>query len=129
VSIALVLPPSQISTSSSLSVADSVAEAHVRYLSAPPSADSIRYLIWGGCFTWAHAVSYISKTHPDLISRLPKGWEAAAETAKDKGPENYCKLDASEAEKQLGLKFKGWEQTLEENLQSLLKLEKTEGWN
>jgi len=66
---------------------------------------------------------------PDLISRLPKGWEAAAETAKDKGPENYCKLDASEAEKQLGLKFKGWEQTLEENLQSLLKLEKTEGWN
>ena len=51
------------------------------------------------------------------------------ETAEDKGPEKYSKLDTSEAEKQLGLKFKGWEQTLEESLQSLLKLKKTEGWN
>lgn len=112
-----------------LSDATDVALAHVNYLTAPSSADSIRYLLWGGIFTWAHAVAYISKKHPELFSRLPKGWEEAEKTIKDKGEEKYCKLDTSEAKKQLGIGFKGWEETLEESLQSLLELEKGESWN
>jgi len=109
--------------------ATDVALAHVNYLTAPPSADSLRYLLWGGIFTWAHAVAYISKKYPELISRLPKGWEEAEKTVKDKGEEKYCKLDTSEAKKQLGMGFKGWEETLEESLKSLLELEKGESWN
>lgn len=112
-----------------LSDATDVALAHVNYLTAPSSADSIRYLLWGGIFTWAHAVAYITKKYPELISRLPKGWEEAEKTIKDKGEEKYCKLDTSEAKKQLGIGFKGWEETLEESLQSLLELEKGESWN
>lgn len=136
--------PSQIM--SSLSIADSISRLLPQFLhsirrccwrsrssrSIPFSSTFCRFDSLPSVGRYFHLGSrrlWHLEESPDLISRLPKGWEAAAETAKDKGPEKYCKLDTSEAEKQLGLKFKGWEQTLEESLQSLLMLEKTEGWN
>ncbi|KAK0527827.1 hypothetical protein OC834_002104 [Tilletia horrida] len=103
-----------------------VADAHVLALSKP-EAGGKRFLLQGsGVLTWGNAALHISTKHPELKSRLPKGWEEAVQNRK--GEDQYAKLDTSYARDILGISFKDWEETLEDALQSLLELEKRPEW-
>lgn len=104
-----------------------VADAHVLAIRHYPQSAGTRYLLQGGTFTWAQAVHYIAQSHPDLKSRLPKGWESADPNAKREG--DFAKLDTTKARKVLGMQeFRDWRSTLDECVDDLLKLEKTPGW-
>lgn len=85
-----------------------------------------RYLLCGGKFTWAHAVKFIAEQYPDLESRLPKGWKEASGNLKDVN--EIASLDTKPAEQVLGMKFRDWQTTLKESLDSLLELEKRPDW-
>jgi len=77
-----------------------VADAHVLALTKP-NAGGKRFLLQGkGVLTWGNAVEYIATQHPDLVSRLPKGWQAAVKDKK--GEDQYAKLDTTLAEDNLG---------------------------
>lgn len=103
-----------------------VGDAHVVWLSSN-SAPSQRYTLYGGAFNWAMAVGYIARHYPELVSRLPKGYEEALSTAKDPKT-SYASFDASDAEQKLNIRFKDWQTTLKESLDSLLELEKRPDW-
>ncbi|EPQ31488.1 uncharacterized protein PFL1_00823 [Pseudozyma flocculosa PF-1] len=103
-----------------------VADAHTLLLEGPDDVMGKRYLVCGGKFTWAHAVLHISERFPDLRGRLPKGWEEA--TKQLRNLDQIASLDTAPAERDLGIKFKDWKTTLDESIESLLQLEKEQGW-
>lgn len=105
-----------------------VADAHVRAISKHSrGASGRRFLLCGGKFNWALAVHYIAERFPELKERLPKGWEESKPNEKALN-EEIAGIDTSPAEEVLGMQFKGWQKTLEETIQRLLELEKSEGW-
>lgn len=104
-----------------------VADAHVRALTKHSrGASGRRFLLCGGKFNWAMAVHFIAETRPELRSRLPKGWEEAKPEATPTS--NYANLDTSASEEVLGMQFRDWQTTLGETVDSLLELERGEGW-
>jgi nucleoside-diphosphate-sugar epimerase len=103
-----------------------VGEAHVRWLSSS-TAKPQRYLLFGGAVNWATAVEYIAEKRPELKSRLPKGYEQAIKEKKDPKT-SYASLDCTPAEKELNMKFKDWQVTLDDSLDSLLELEQRPQW-
>ncbi|PWN25607.1 NAD(P)-binding protein [Jaminaea rosea] len=105
-----------------------VADAHVRAISKHSrGAAGRRFLLCGGKFNWALAVHYIAERFPELKERLPKGWEESKPDEKALN-EEIASIDTSPTEDVLGMQFKGWQKTLEETIQRLLELEKSEGW-
>ncbi|KAN0061292.1 hypothetical protein ACQY0O_006138 [Thecaphora frezii] len=104
-----------------------VADAHTRLLERGDEVMGQRYLVYGGKFTWAHAVQFISQEYPELRDRLPKGWEEATKSLKSL--DEFASLDTQPAQKLLGLEFKDWKQTLKDSIDSLLVLEKQPGWD
>lgn len=102
-----------------------VGDAHVA-ATEKPNAMGQRYLLCGGKFTWAHAVKFISEQYPDLQDRLPKGWKDVTSSLRDL--DSIATLDTTPAEQMLGIKFRDWQTTLKQSLDSLLQLEKEEGW-
>lgn len=102
---------------------DDVGAAHVLALTSADVSNK-RVLLWGGSFNWSAAVHYIAKKYPELKKRLPRGWEEST----PKGDESYAALDTTLAKQALGIKFKTWEQTLDDCVEDLLKLEKSEQW-
>ncbi|UZJ52813.1 hypothetical protein CBS101457_002133 [Exobasidium rhododendri] len=106
--------------------ASDVGDAHVRWLSSK-TASPQRYLLFGGRFNWAMAVQHISETRPDLRERLPKGYEKAILDKKNPN-ESYATLDCTPAKEELHISFKGWKETLDDSLDSLLSLEKNKDW-
>lgn len=103
-----------------------VGDAHIRWL-ASDSAPSQRYLLFGGSYNWASSLEHLAKSKPELVTRFPKGYEQAIANKKDPKT-SYASLDATPAEKELGMKFRSWEQTLDESIDSLLELEKRPNW-
>ncbi|PWN47418.1 NAD(P)-binding protein [Violaceomyces palustris] len=101
-----------------------VADAHVSALKVK-EARSRRFLLCGGKFTWSDAVKYIAQTRPELVERLPKGWEES----RGADASQIASLDTSDAENLLGIRFKDWKTTLDQTLDSLLELERRQGWD
>ncbi|KAF7974705.1 hypothetical protein HWV62_11491 [Athelia sp. TMB] len=95
-----------------------VAEAHVRALH--PAATGARIPLCGGAFTWLQAVEHLSRKYPALQSRLAKP------SAKAKADERVqATISTRVAAEKLGMdKFIGWEQSLDDTVDSLLELEK-----
>lgn len=85
-----------------------------------------RYLLCGGKFTWAHAVGFIAAEYPQLQDRLPKGWKEASESLRDL--DSIASLDTKPAEQTLGIRFRDWQTTLRQSLDSLLELEQRFDW-
>ncbi|KAK6502722.1 hypothetical protein TWF506_003297 [Arthrobotrys conoides] len=79
---------------------DNVAEAHVRALSDDVK-DGERFLLSAGEFKWDDLLKHAQEKYPELgfkLNTIPSwkdGWSAT-----------YFKLDASKAEKELGIKYK-----------------------
>jgi nucleoside-diphosphate-sugar epimerase len=103
-----------------------VADAHVRWLSSK-TASPQRYLLFGGAFNWAMAVEHLAETRPELKSRLPKGYEEAIKEKKDPA-KSYATLDCTPAKSELNMTFKDWKKTLDDSIDSLLKLENNKDW-
>lgn len=101
-----------------------VADAHVRAISNK-EAHGRRFLLCGGKFNWAMAVNHIAQTRPELKSRLPDGWDKAV----SKPVSEYVTLDTKPAEEILGMTFRGWQQTLDDSIDSLIQLEQRKDWN
>ncbi|PWN41849.1 NAD(P)-binding protein [Ceraceosorus guamensis] len=109
--------------------AQDVAQAHVAYFAIPSPPKTRRYLLSGPePYTWELAVGQIAEDHPELKSRLPKGWESVAITDPSQLEGKYATLDTSLAQKELGIEFKNWSTTLKETLTSLLSLEESSDW-
>jgi hypothetical protein len=65
---------------------------------------------------------------PALEPRLPKNYKDVAHTDAESLKARYARLDTSLAQKELGMQFRGFKQTLDESVQSLLELEKGADW-
>lgn len=92
-----------------------------------PSAGAHRFLLYGGAFTWYDAVEYLHSTRPELRDRLPPLELPEGKERKD--VDQLAKLDTALAQDLLGMIFKGWKETLDQSLDSLLELEKSPGWD
>ncbi|KAF8531210.1 hypothetical protein JB92DRAFT_3080995 [Gautieria morchelliformis] len=100
-----------------------VARAAVLSFSCPAAPHGVRkrILLWGGSFTWSHAVEYIALVRPELKHRLVDGGEPATV---DVAPS--ANIDTTEARTLLGLQsFIGWKRTVEDTVDSLLARENT----
>ncbi|KAI0043318.1 NAD-P-binding protein [Auriscalpium vulgare] len=97
-------------------VADA-ARAHVLALEAPPSPTGPRRVIAvAGAFTWRQAVAHLAKARPELKDRLPVIPDEPDEFA-------FAKFDVSSAA-EIGLtEYIGWEMTVEDTVDDILKRE------
>ncbi|KAK4055096.1 hypothetical protein OIV83_000376 [Microbotryomycetes sp. JL201] len=81
-----------------------------------------RFLICGGAFTWEDAIQHLQNVRPELASRLPE-LPADPTQYKDHG-KSIAKIDCTPAREKLGFdKFETWQDTLEETIDALVKIE------
>ncbi|KAI0043319.1 NAD(P)-binding protein [Auriscalpium vulgare] len=96
-------------------VADA-ARAHVLALNAPPTTGPRRVIAVAGAFTWRQAVAHLAKARPELKDRLPVIPDEPDEFA-------FVKFDVSSAA-EIGLtEYIGWEKTVEDTVDDILRRE------
>lgn len=95
-----------------------VADAHIKWLTSS-DAPSQRYLLQGGQFSWGMAVHHIADNRPNLIPRLPIGWQESSNKKVEASG-----MDVTPAIEELGINFKTWQETLLSSIDQLLLLEK-----
>lgn len=98
-----------------------VAEAHVLSIEKD-IAENKRYIFIAGNFFNEEMVSTIKKVLPDTASRLPPGPDLQ-EFEKNK-PKVY-KSDSSLVQKELGIKFTSFEDSMRDTVEELLRIEKS----
>ncbi|SYW83700.1 uncharacterized protein UHO2_06896 [Ustilago hordei] len=104
---------------------DDVAEIHVKALDNPKACKT-RYVACGGSVSWQQVADEIhdNPEYPqELKHHIPKG-----EHGKQHRPNPLAKLDTSKAEKDLGIKFKDWKDSvIKGSLYSFVEIEKSWG--
>ena len=93
-----------------------VAEAHVRAYEARQAAGQ-RYSVAAGNFSYQQACDIIRKHFPELRDKTPKG------NAGEALPPVY-RMDSSKAETELGMTFRGLEETIVDSVKSSVALER-----
>lgn len=97
-----------------------VAEAHVQ--AVEKNAEG-RFLVAAGSFSYESVAAFASKRFGDKV-QVPKASAPEAEWI-DKNPKLH-KIDASRAQKELGIKFRSFEETYGDMIEQLIKY-KSEG--
>ncbi|KAF2773916.1 flavonol reductase [Teratosphaeria nubilosa] len=92
-----------------------VAQAHLKAYEKPEAAN-LRYFTTGRNFTYQEVVDIIHKHFPELKERTPAGEPG------NEGP-GVFKVDASKAQKELGIHFRGLEEVIVDTVKDLLRLE------
>lgn len=92
-----------------------VGEAHLRAYEVP-EAGGQRYFVTGGQYTYQQVCDIIREAFPERISKTPKG-----ETGAPIPP--VYKVDASKAEKELGIKFTGLKECILDMVKQFSELE------
>jgi nucleoside-diphosphate-sugar epimerase len=95
-----------------------VALAHVRAVEVP-AARNQRYLMIEGHFSFDQAAHVLHKNFPELSSRVPP--------SKNTPPGPHHKSNSSKVQRELGITFKTFEQTITDTAARLLELEKKLG--
>ncbi|KAJ1022052.1 hypothetical protein NDA18_005287 [Ustilago nuda] len=102
-----------------------VAEIHVKALDNP-KASKTRYVACGGSVSWQQVADEIhdNPEYPqEFKHHIPKG-----EHGKQHRPNPLARLDTSKAEKDLGIKFKDWKDSvIKGSLYSFVEIEKSWG--
>jgi nucleoside-diphosphate-sugar epimerase len=93
-----------------------VAQAHLLAYKTEAAANQ-RYLISNRSFSYQQIVDLIEEKFPELKIKLPTGETGQAL------PDVY-QLDTSKAQKELGIKFRSFEETFVDTVDSLRALEK-----
>ncbi|KAK9474341.1 uncharacterized protein V1510DRAFT_401428 [Dipodascopsis tothii] len=97
----------------------SVAQAHVRALTAPASAGQ-RYLVSKTRYSWSQVVGIIEREFPELAPRLPTG----PRDVPPAGLDVFFGLDGSKAERDLGVEYIPLEVCVKDLVGQLVALER-----
>jgi len=94
--------------------------ARVHVLALGSNVSQKRILAQGGYLFWRQAAEYLHQTRPELKDRLPS---LEAEGG-DEPRTEFIHFEGGNAEKLFGMKWKTWQETVDDNIDDLLAREK-----